>query len=187
MTLVTIDTTRTVRRTIRVKGKARKVIYVEVTCDCGVRWFARADSAKHIRSCYQCSQIIKARLGYKATAAKHGERFALRWLREWRLEHPTCLERIVAAWLDALNLPYEREYWFITENNDVRLLDFLVNSRLVIEVNGNYWHTLPGAAERDAHKAESIQYAGFALLVLSETEVTSGDGYERLAAHLALA
>lgn len=185
MTLVTIDTTRTVRRTIRVKGKARKVIYVEVTCDCGVRWFARADKAKHIRSCYQCSQTAKAKKGYAATAAKHGERFALRWLREWRLEHPTCLERIVAAWLDALGIHYEREYYFVTGDNRIRLLDFLVNSQLVIEVNGAYWHQLPGAAERDASKAAAVAYAGFELLVLSEAEITSGEGYTRLANHLA--
>lgn len=186
MTGVTVNPDRKVQRTIKVKGVSRKVNFVEVICECGVKWLVRSDSAKRVQMCYQCSQTAKAKKGYAATAAKHGKRFALRHLREWRLQNPTCLERIVVAWLDDLGLSYEREYYFVTGDGDVRLLDFLVNSRLVIEANGKYWHEKPETMARDGHKLEALRYAGFDVLVLSESEITNGEGYQRLKSHLAI-
>lgn len=180
---VTIDYRNQQQKQRLVKGKPRVDTYYLAQCTCGCDWYVRADRVKHIQSCYICSQSERGKKGYAATKAKYGEFYALRHWREWRIENPTCLERRVARWLDELGVPYEREYWFDT-GSGIFLLDFLVNASLVIEVNGTYWHELPGAAARDERKAEALRYAEFELLTLTEDAVTSGDGYALIQAAL---
>lgn len=176
---ITINPAKRTRITRQVNGCERTDSYVWADCACGNGWFVRSDAAKHVRSCKECSQREKGKKGYAATKAKYGERFAVRWWREWHLEHPTCLERAVASWLDQLGIDYEREYWFET-GDGVFLLDFLVHYSFVIEVNGAYWHDMANGVKRDARKAEALDYAGFTLLTLSEDDIRSGRGFNQL-------
>lgn len=180
---VTIVPNSKTTRAHDVNGKRRVETYYTARCTCGCQWPVRSDRVKHVRSCQTCSQRAKGKKGYAATKAKYGERFALRWWREWRMENPTCLERTVAGWLDELGVDYEREYWFET-GDGVFLLDFLVNCTFAVEVHGAYWHDMASGMKRDARKAEALDYAEFTLLTLSEDDVTSGRGFAKLQAAL---
>jgi len=151
----------------RVKGKTRRVNVYEVACpQCGCeRWLTASDARKAERkdaSCHHCSQVAKAKLGYQATAAKHGEDFALNAVQAYRLSNPSPLEAQVASILERMGVRYERE---------VRcgryLIDFVANER-AIEVNGRV-HQLH--AERDARKADTLRQAGYELLVLNQRDM----------------
>lgn len=183
--MITIDYTCPQRMKRYVRGDERWDTYYPARCACGNEWDIRKDNIKRTNQCQQCARIAAAKLGYEATKKKYGPLFALGFWREWRLANPTCLERTVIAWLDALGVSYEREYWFVGDDGRVYLLDFLVNSSLVIEVNGSYWHDMPEGIERDERKARALHYAGFPLLTLSEADVNSGRGCEQLRAFLA--
>lgn len=54
-------------------------------------------------------------------------------------------------------------------------VDFYIPTRrLVIECDGGYWHSLPGAAERDAVRDTVLTAQGYTVLRLPEHEIKSG-------------
>jgi len=180
MNAVTIDYKSAERMRRFVRGEERFDTYYLARCTCGTEWQIRADNIKHTLSCKHC----QARKGYEGLVAKYGKRIAAIKLRDWRLANPTSLEIAVIGWLDQLGVFYEREYWFEADDGALYFPDFLVNSSLVIEANGTYWHEMPGCIERDLRKAEALRYAGFELLNLSEDAVKSGDGFAVIQAAL---
>lgn len=50
--------------------------------------------------------------------------------------------------------------------------DFIIGD-LVVECDGDYWHSLPGVKERDAEKDEFLSKQGYRILRLTETEIQS--------------
>ena len=154
---------------------------VKVVCpECGSERWISAARAKKNTHCKKCHNKAIARKGYEATLNKHGLKFAVRFLRDYLLEHPSSLEVQVAAMLDGLGVSYEREYHF--EPGTVRtagksyLVDFAIYCRgtlRFIEVNGFYVHQFH--TERDSLKIQSIDEAGIPVLVLNEADVKSPD------------
>ena len=83
---------------------------------------------------------------------------------------PNSIERIVKEWLDAAGIVHEREHPILTYS-----VDFYVLSRnVVIECDGDYWHSLPGVVERDRRKNEELTCLGYAVVRLSERDIRSG-------------
>ena len=161
-----------------VKGRQRRDRYIPVECpNCGEIWEVRADRVKHVRSCYTCSQRQKGRKGWRATCEKYGTSWAAYHWRTWRLDHPTCLERAVAALLDGLGVSYEREYVVFTATG-CYLVDFLIEARIAIEVNGAYWHDQ--RPEQDAQKRDFLRWSGFDVLTISESSIRDGSAHEQL-------
>lgn len=55
--------------------------------------------------------------------------------------------------------------------------DFLLfDYKIVIEVNGVYWHTRPGAFEHDAVRAAMLELVGFKVYVLTDLEILNDVG-----------
>jgi very-short-patch-repair endonuclease len=50
-------------------------------------------------------------------------------------------------------------------------VDFLLDGNLVVEVDGDYWHGLPGIRERDDRKNEDLVEGGFEVIRISESSV----------------
>lgn len=87
------------------------------------------------------------------------------------LVRPSSIERIVASVLDALGVDYISQHVIGRRY----VADFFVPSaRLVIECDGTYWHSKPGARDRDARRDEYIASLGYAVLRLPETDIKSG-------------
>ncbi len=184
---VNVDLENPIRARRMVKGQYRQDTYFIAVCSCGHQWEIRADSAQKVQMCEECSQRIKARKGGRATLRKYGRSFLIGLIRESRLKKPSCLERTVEAWLIELGVFYEREYPLHTGDGWIGLVDFMCEGgRLAIEVQGRYWHEDEKAIKRDARKAAALNYDGIPLLVLTEAEIVNGEGYTRLANHLAL-
>lgn len=145
---------------------------------CGNSRRVRRRDIGRMKQCRRCHLSQIAPKGYAATREKHGEHFAIRFMRLYRLDNPSNLERIVTTWLDGQGVGYEREFTLF-QTDHVFLVDFLIGSRCIaVEVNGDYVHS--HHAERDRQKVEALRSAGFEVVVLSEADVLSGTFASRL-------
>lgn len=131
-------------------------------------------------------QRRRGRKGAAVCIARHGVRFHIERLVEWRRAHPTDLELFVANTLQTLYVGYFTQvivevvpgitYW---------VLDFVVPGRgpggtdLVIEPGARVWHggpneTLDGTdrAAQDAQRYAALAGLGYpTVLTLSDTEI----------------
>lgn len=124
------------------------------------------------------------RKGYEALVRERGLDYALGRAADWRRKHPTALEQIVSGWLEAAHESYEAE----ARVDDCLYVDFLLATRrLVIECDGAPWHRNSGPhgedrEGRDRTKDERVRALGYRVLRLTEAEILSGAGQDRLAA-----
>lgn len=84
-----------------------------------------------------------------------------------RKARPSRLEVAVQQLLNILGIEY------ITEHRVGRyVVDMFVPARrLVIECDGEYWHSLPGVAEKDARRDRELHAAGYTVVRLPEKEI----------------
>lgn len=81
--------------------------------------------------------------------------------------HPTSIERAVQAVLDELGIAYKRQkclgHWVV---------DFYIpDKNLVIEAEGDYWHSLPEVVEKDARRDAWLTAHGYKVLRLAEHDI----------------
>ena len=83
------------------------------------------------------------------------------------LKKPTGLERTAMAMLDALGVIYIRQHPI-----GRYAVDFFIPDRhLVIECDGEYWHSRPLVLERDRVRDAALTRHGYRVLRLSEAEI----------------
>lgn len=164
------------------KGDAtRRECFYPVTCPvCSEeRWLSAHDARnaeREGRSCAVCQRREAGRRGYRATRGKYGDAHILKLLeagRQYRLAHPSILERNVMNALDALGISdYEREAPLRAPDGGVYYVDFRLGA-LVIEVQGAYWHSLPSIARRDVVKRDVIASLGLEVIYVQEKDARS--------------
>lgn len=157
---------------------------IPVTCpSCGQVRYLEPHHANPLTPCKKCHTSRIGKLGYKATVAKHGDQFAIGFVRQYRLDHPSVLERAVMTALDQLGLRYEREYIYQVSPRKVYLIDFVVSAGIdyFIEVNGvvHRYHL-----DRDTAKAAAIRAAGYPLIILTQDDINRPDLSDRINARL---
>ena len=81
---------------------------------------------------------------------------------------PTSIELETAEALLELEIKHEREW---RPDGYSRIYDFLVPPHVLIEVQGDYWHSLPERREADAEKAKWAEANGYKLVELWEHEI----------------
>jgi hypothetical protein len=85
-------------------------------------------------------------------------------------ERMTGIEIKVQEWLNENNIPNKWSYFFKNKQFDFKVKNYL------IEVHGDYWHSLPGKIEVDKLKSQIIEEDGrFILIVILESEINKGD------------
>lgn len=81
-----------------------------------------------------------------------------------RITKPTSLEKAVADLLDTLEIRYEQE-----KQIGSYFVDFYLPSRkVVIEVDGHYWHNLPGRSEADVKRDNWLKLIGYKVVRIPE-------------------
>lgn len=84
--------------------------------------------------------------------------------------NPSSIETTVALLLDSLGVAYIPQYRIKRY-----IVDFFIPSKnLVIECDGDYWHSLPGRVESDRKKDEYLASIGVQILRLPETQIVAG-------------
>lgn len=123
----------------------------------------------------QGAAAAKARWAAMSPQEK-SERLAPIW-RASQSANPSSIEETVAKLLDALSVKYRRQAYI-----GRCLVDFWLKAqRLVIECDGDYWHSLPGRAEADERRDAWLKSRGFSVLRLRETDIRAGRVASRLA------
>lgn len=83
---------------------------------------------------------------------------------------PTSIERAVHQLLTVLNVQFIAPMAIGPYLADV----FVPSKNLVIECDGDYWHTRPGAQERDRRKDSYYRASGYTIVRLWEHEIKAG-------------
>lgn len=73
------------------------------------------------------------------------------------------------AILDSLGIQYEHN-----AKTEPYSVDFLIFDNLVIECDGEYWHSLPGRKSSDKRKDTFLKNRGYKVLRLPESEILAG-------------
>ena len=123
---------------------------------------------RQIRTCEWCGEERRVK-----PAKLHEFRFCSRqcqgaWLKS-HCHSPTTPELSVANALDALNIYFDAEYRIGRYSCDFALPQY----RLVIEADGDYWHSLPNQKATDIAKDKYLQAQGWQVLRFKECDIHS--------------
>jgi len=83
-------------------------------------------------------------------------------------QSPTSIEIAVSEALDTLNIEHEPQY---RPDGYSRIYDEFIPPGMLVEVQGDYWHSSDEAQERDAEKATWARDNGYHLVVIWEHEI----------------
>lgn len=118
--------------------------------------------------------------GAKAYIRKYGYMRFFYLARAWRLAHPSRPEQAVAAILDNLGFPYERESLVMGDNIPCSVDFYLPDANdAIIEVYGRVHYDplfdhpnyLTTRAQTDAHRLHKIERAGYRILEIDYREL----------------
>jgi very-short-patch-repair endonuclease len=98
-------------------------------------------------------------------------------LKQQSMKRPTSIEKTVYDFLLLKGIIFERQKLI---NNKFLVDVYIPSSNLVIEVDGNYWHSLDRVMKKDKAENAYLGKCGFNLLRLSEEEINNGKFVERL-------
>lgn len=86
-------------------------------------------------------------------------------------------EKIVYARLTLMRIPFMTQSMFTVNIPEISLVkdyrpDFILpDAKIIIEVQGSYWHTLPGALESDSYKYALFTAMGYKVLIWWDYEI----------------
>ena len=83
----------------------------------------------------------------------------------YSMPRATSIEELMYRELERRNVPFAKQQVV----DGLYLVDaIIIGPRIVIECDGEYWHSLPGALERDQKKTRYLQSRGYIVLRFSE-------------------
>jgi very-short-patch-repair endonuclease/endogenous inhibitor of DNA gyrase (YacG/DUF329 family) len=121
---------------------------------------SRVCNAARLRSWHQMPEN-------KAFMRDHGARLALEGQHA-----PTSIEIAMMAALDATGIRYVYQFPISNSYGLIFSCDFgFPEARVIVECDGDYWHSLPNVQERDKRKDAYLKAAGYTVLRFSEREI----------------
>lgn len=78
----------------------------------------------------------------------------------------TTIEKKVRQALEISGLKFKQE-----QKIGIYRADFLLNKKLIIECDGDYWHQIPGAIARDQRKDKYVHNKGYTIYRISESTI----------------
>jgi len=83
---------------------------------------------------------------------------------------PSSIEKAMAELLDKLNIKYACEYPIGSYHCDFYLPDF----NIIIETDGDYWHSIPACKESDKKKDIFLKEKGYTIIRFKEKQIKNG-------------
>jgi len=130
------------------------------------------------------SEIMKARWA-SGTFANASERMKKQWasgIMDGVFNSPSKPEIALAGALDEAGIGYESQYRL---PGDGRRFDFFIPPKMLIEVDGVYWHDdtkHPGVAAKDAAKTALAKQHGYDLIRVTDVELATKGAVKVVAA-----
>lgn len=121
-------------------------------------------------------KMSMARIG-KYTSDYYAKLGAISVAKQDGIKEPTSIEKKVYQELKDRGLLFETQKLI---NNKFVVDAYIPSLNLVIEADGNYWHSLPKNITRDKVKNAYLNACGFNLLRLTETEINNGNFKNKL-------
>lgn len=97
--------------------------------------------------------------------------------KQQNMKEPTSIEKIIYNFLKFKGIIFERQKLI---NNKFLVDAYIPQLNLVIECDGDYWHSLDNVKKRDKAKNAYLTKCGFNLLRLTETEINNNDFIGRI-------
>ena len=108
----------------------------------------------------------------KELSTPEGRENLLRRLAQSQRSHHTSIECAVYTALTNRGIDYEEQYLI---NNKFIVDAYIPGRNLVIEVDGDYWHSLEKTVKKDKAENAYLSKCGFNLLRLPEHTIRSGE------------
>ncbi len=81
----------------------------------------------------------------------------------------TCLEKTTRIAIENSGLSFKVKFWLNKKGWKAKEYDFYIPSlHLLIEVDGDYWHSLPENVKNDKYKNRFAEHMGYQLLRIPE-------------------
>lgn len=128
------------------------------------------------KTCVICGKLYSVR----ATRSEDSrycssECYAIDWVdrvrNRMRMNGPTLPEKKTQDALDIIGIPYELEKRFKTYLVDF----FLPGQSICLEVDGDYWHSLPGKPEKDDKKDQFLRSLVYKVIRISESDINNAE------------
>lgn len=120
---------------------------------------------------YETEGLSASAIAVRLSTSKNS---VLRALREhgiavkrlhYSMPKATSIEELMYGELERRNVPFARQQVI----DGLYLVDAVImGPRIVVECDGDYWHSLPGAPERDQRRQRYLQSRGYIVLRFSE-------------------
>lgn len=129
-----------------------------------------------IVDCLNCSKRFRIRPNLKS---ENGNFCCFRCYRHFKGE--SSIEYKTRTILEKTAFDFKQE--FVVKTKDV--FDFYIPSlNLLIECDGDYWHSLPKAIKKDTQKQKDAEMLGFNVIRFTETEIIQDDFADKLITRL---
>lgn len=108
---------------------------------------------------------------------EHETKMLLGMKKRWLSKEPTSIEKKVYDELKTRGFLFESQKLI----NGKFIVDaYIPHLNLVIEADGNYWHSLPKQIKKDKSRNAYLETCGYKMLRLTETEINNGNFKEKL-------
>lgn len=145
---------------------------------CSVACSAQAKKTGEFRTCRVCGEIFWTVPSNNSRCCSLSCAQTAKWedgVYERAFVSPTLIEVATADALASCGVRFEKEW---RPDGYSRVFDFYVPPDLLIEVQGDYWHSRDGMAERDAQKAMWAEANGYRLVEIWEHEISEKGALE---------
>lgn len=85
-------------------------------------------------------------------------------------KEPTVAEKMFASILNDNGIPYIQQAVIETKDNHYYIVDFLLNNKVVIEIDGGY-HNEEEQKERDEYRTKVLESLGYGIFRITNEEV----------------
>lgn len=84
----------------------------------------------------------------------------------------TSIERTLSAALDTAGIEYVEQFPISNHHGTIFICDFgFPDAMLIVEADGDYWHSLPNVIRKDHHKDKYLHACGYTVLRFTETQI----------------
>lgn len=89
------------------------------------------------------------------------------WSKSHQKHKNTSIEGAIENELKKQKIPYRKQIRI----EGIALVDFLLPNKIIVQCDGDYWHTLPKVKNKDIKQDNSLNSKGYNIFRFSETEI----------------
>lgn len=130
---------------------------------------------KITRTCKMCGEEFKTiiaivKYGYGKYCSHSCK---ARWIIKHIKNKDTKIERLIEEALMKHNIPYKKQYCV----EKIAVVDFYLPNKVIIQCDGNYWHSLKENIKRDMNQDFILRFKGYKIYRFTETQINKSPSW----------